>query len=83
MTYIISCPSTKQTIILDSVLDYNAASGRTSNTHNEAVVQYCEAGGLDVRYILESHVHGEIAAVAVVVVVQFGMKAASFSIACD
>ena len=46
-------------------------------------MQFCEAGGLDVRYILESHVHGEIAAVAVVVVVQFGMKAASFSIACD
>ena len=41
-------------------------------------MQFCEAGGLDVRYILESHVHGEIAAV-VAVVVQFGMKAASLS----
>lgn len=59
MTYIISDPGTKETIILDSVLDYDASSGRTSNTHNEAVVEYCTANELDVKYILESHVHGE------------------------
>lgn len=59
MTYIISDPATKQAIILDSVLDYDASSGRTSNSHNDAVVDYCAANSLDVRYILESHVHGE------------------------
>lgn len=59
MTYIISDPGTKETIILDSVLDYDASSGRTSNTHNEAVVEYCTANELDVKYILESHVHAD------------------------
>ena len=58
MTYIISDPDTKQTIILDSVLDYDASSGRTSNAHGEEIVQYCTENELDVRYILESHVHG-------------------------
>jgi glyoxylase-like metal-dependent hydrolase (beta-lactamase superfamily II) len=58
MTYIISDPSSTESIILDSVLDYDAASGRTSNTHNQAVVEYCSVNHLDVKYILESHVHG-------------------------
>ena len=59
MTYVISDPASKETIILDSVLDYDASSGRTSNVHNDAVVEYCTANSLDVKYILESHVHGE------------------------
>ena len=59
MTYLITDPASKATIILDSVLDYDAASGKTSNAHNEAVVEYCTANSLDVKYILESHVHGE------------------------
>ena len=59
MTYIISDPSSKDAIILDSVLDYEPNSGRTSNTHGEAVVEYCTANSLNVKYILESHVHGK------------------------
>jgi len=59
VTYIISDPSTKQTMILDSVLDYDASSGRTSNAHGESVASYCAANELDVRYILESHVHAD------------------------
>lgn len=59
MTYIITDPATKQTIILDSVMDYDASSGRTSNTHGEAVVEYCTTNSLDVKYILESHVHAD------------------------
>lgn len=60
MTYIISDSASKDTIILDSVLDYNASSGRTSNTHGEAIVEYCTANELNVKYILESHVHGKL-----------------------
>ncbi|KAL7534653.1 hypothetical protein ACHAWF_004908 [Thalassiosira exigua] len=59
MTYVVSDPATKRALILDSVLDYDAASGRTSNVHGEAVADYCDANGLDVRYILESHVHAD------------------------
>jgi len=59
LTYIITDPSSKETIILDSVLDYDAGSGCTSNTHGEEVVKYCTDNGLIVKYILESHVHGK------------------------
>lgn len=60
LTYIITDPSSKETIILDSVLDYDAGSGCTSNTHGEEVVKYCTDNGLIVKYILESHVHGKL-----------------------
>ena len=59
LTYIIIDPTSKETIILDSVLDYDAGSGCTSNTHGEEVVKYCTDNGLIVKYILESHVHGK------------------------
>lgn len=52
-------PKPKATIVLDSVLDYDASSGRTSNGHNEEVVSYCTEHSLDVKYILESHVHAD------------------------
>jgi hypothetical protein len=60
MTYIISDPSSSESIVLDSVLDYDAASGRTSHTHNRSVVEYCTSNNLNVKYILESHVHGMV-----------------------
>lgn len=59
MTYVVSDPCTKETMILDSVLDYDASSGRTSNVHGEVVAGYCAEKGLDVRYIFESHVHAD------------------------
>lgn len=59
VTYVVTDPTTMATVILDSVLDYDAASGRTSNEHNDKVVEYCRANSLDVRYILETHVHAD------------------------
>jgi len=59
LTYIITDPTSKETIILDSVLDYDAGSGCTSNAHGEEVVKYCTDNCLIVKYILESHVHGK------------------------
>lgn len=58
-TYIVSDPATKKTMIIDPVMDFDMASGRTSNEHNDAVVAYCEESKLDVEYIVESHVHAD------------------------
>lgn len=58
-TYVVSCPETKKTMILDSVLDYNAASGRTSNEHSEKVLAHCKDKGLTVEWVVETHVHAD------------------------
>ncbi|KAL7516699.1 hypothetical protein ACHAWX_001684 [Stephanocyclus meneghinianus] len=59
VTYVISDPASLETIILDSVMDYDASSGCSSDEHNKRVVAYCEEHKLNVRYILESHVHAD------------------------
>jgi glyoxylase-like metal-dependent hydrolase (beta-lactamase superfamily II) len=59
VTYLITDPATKETIILDSVMDYDASSGCSSDEHNELVVAYCDEHQLVVKYILESHVHAD------------------------
>jgi len=59
VTYIVTDPATSSTMILDSVLDYDPASGCTSNTHNDEVIAYCNENKLKVDYILETHVHAD------------------------
>jgi len=58
-TYIVSCPNTSKTIVVDPVMDYDAAAARTGNTHSEKVVAYIEENKLDVELIAETHVHAD------------------------
>ena len=45
--------------IIDSVLDYDQAAGRTDTTSADAIVDFIKAEGLTVAWILESHVHAD------------------------
>ncbi len=58
-TYVVSDSRSKQAFILDSVLDYDAAAGRTSSSSADAVIAYVSEHGLSVTYILETHVHAD------------------------
>ncbi len=59
ITYIVSDPATSRAAIIDPVLDYDAASGRTSTVSADAVIGYLEKNGLGVDWILETHVHAD------------------------
>ena len=59
VTYVVSDPATRRAAIIDPVLDYDAASGRTSTTSADAVVEYANANRLGVDWILETHVHAD------------------------
>ena len=59
VTYVVSDPSSKRAAIVDPVLDYDAASGRTSTTSSDEVIAYVEGSGLGVDWILETHVHAD------------------------
>ncbi len=59
VTYVVSDPNSKQAVIIDPVLDFDLASGRTSSAGADAVVRHCEKDGLDVRWVLETHVHAD------------------------
>jgi len=59
VTYVVSDPETASAAIIDPVLDYDAASGRTATRSADAVVDYVKANALSVEWILETHVHAD------------------------
>lgn len=59
VSYVVADPSTKQCAIVDSVLDYDAASGRTSTDSADAILEFVSDQGLEVQWILETHVHAD------------------------
>ena len=59
VTYVVSDPSTGRAAIVDPVLDFDPASGRTSTASADAVITYVNNNGLGIDWILETHVHAD------------------------
>lgn len=59
VTYVVSDPATKRAAVIDSVLDYEAASGRTSHGSADRVIEYVEANRLEVEWHIETHAHAD------------------------
>ncbi len=58
-SHVVSDPATKRAAIIDSVLDFDQASGRTSTASADAVIAYVKSEGLTVDWILETHAHAD------------------------
>ncbi|WP_298186089.1 MBL fold metallo-hydrolase [uncultured Pseudomonas sp.] len=58
-SYVVSDPSTAQCAIIDSVLDYDAAAGRTNYASADKLISYVREQGLSVQWLLETHVHAD------------------------
>lgn len=58
-SHVVHDPDTKAAAIIDSVLDYEAASGRTSYASAEKIVEYVRTEGLRVEWQLETHAHAD------------------------
>jgi glyoxylase-like metal-dependent hydrolase (beta-lactamase superfamily II) len=58
-SYVVSDPDTRQCALVDSVLDYDPASGRTSFASADHLVAHVRSNGLTVQWILETHVHAD------------------------
>ena len=59
VSYIVSCPETGRAAIVDPVLDYDIYSGRTETAFAERLVGRVRERGLEVEWILETHVHAD------------------------
>lgn len=59
LTYVVSDPASKKCAIIDSVLDYDMPSGKTSTISADKVISYVKEQGLHVEWILETHVHAD------------------------
>ncbi len=58
-TYVVHDPATGDAAIIDSVLDFNHAAGRTSPESADKVIEFVREQGLSVRWILETHAHAD------------------------
>ncbi|WP_104097284.1 MBL fold metallo-hydrolase [Stutzerimonas kunmingensis] len=58
-SYVVSDPQTRQCAVIDSVLDYDPASGRTSHATAQRLVDYVREQDLKVQWLLETHVHAD------------------------
>lgn len=58
-THVVHDPRTRAAAIIDSVMDYDPASGRTSFHSAEQVVAYVRQENLNVLWQLETHAHAD------------------------
>ncbi|MCC5960277.1 MAG: MBL fold metallo-hydrolase [Rhodobacteraceae bacterium] len=59
VTYVVRDPSSAKCAIVDSVLDFDYASGRTDTRSADAVVAFVKDKGYEVEWLLETHVHAD------------------------
>lgn len=59
VSYVVRDPGSRACAIIDSVLDYDPASGRTAERSADAVIDYVKAEGLEVVWQLETHAHAD------------------------
>ena len=58
-SYVVSDPATNKAAIVDSVLNYDPKSGRTSKESADEIIAYVREQGLEVQWIVETHVHAD------------------------
>lgn len=58
-SYVAWDPATQQAAVIDSVLDYDAAAGRTSHVSADVIVDFVRAHGLHVQWVIDTHVHAD------------------------
>lgn len=58
-SYVVWDPTTQKAAVIDSVLDYDAASGRTNHASADAIVDFVKAKGLIVEWVIDTHVHAD------------------------
>lgn len=59
ISYVVHDSATMRGAVIDSVLDYDAASGRTSTASAEAIIAYVRDAGIGIDWLLETHAHAD------------------------
>ncbi|OZB60148.1 MAG: MBL fold metallo-hydrolase [Lysobacterales bacterium 14-68-21] len=73
-SYVVSDPGTRRAAVIDSVLDYDAASGRTRHDSADAIVAWVREHDLTVDWVIDTHVHADHLSAAPYIQQQLGGK---------
>lgn len=59
VSYVLRDPESNACAIIDPVLDFDAAAGRTRSGSADKILAYIRLHGLEVKWIFETHVHAD------------------------
>lgn len=59
VSYVVSDPVTKACAVIDSLLDYDPASGSTNTTSVDTLIAYVKEEKFTVKWIIDTHVHAD------------------------
>jgi glyoxylase-like metal-dependent hydrolase (beta-lactamase superfamily II) len=59
VSYVVADPRSRRCAVIDSLLDFDAASGRTAHRSADRIIDHISAHGLVPQWILETHVHAD------------------------
>ena len=59
ISYVVWDKATKQAAIVDSLLDFDQASGRTNTASADKMIAFVKEAGLTVDWIIDTHVHAD------------------------
>jgi glyoxylase-like metal-dependent hydrolase (beta-lactamase superfamily II) len=59
VSYVVKDPDGRSCAVIDSVLDFDYASGRTDTKSADEIIAHIRAEGLEVQWLLETHVHAD------------------------
>ncbi|MGH8811402.1 MAG: MBL fold metallo-hydrolase, partial [Advenella sp.] len=72
ISYVVHAPNDSHCAVIDSVLDYDAASGRTSTASVQPIIDYVRSRQLQVQWLLETHAHADHLSAAPILATQLG-----------
>ncbi|MEH6834204.1 MULTISPECIES: MBL fold metallo-hydrolase [Falsihalocynthiibacter] len=59
ISYVVSDPDTKTCAVIDSVMDIDYAAGRITYEHADKIIAFIRENGLNLEWIIETHVHAD------------------------
>ena len=74
ISYVVRAPGERACAIVDSVLDFDYASGRTDTQSADAIIAFVKAQDFCVEWVLETHVHADHLSAAPYLQAQLGGK---------
>lgn len=59
ISYVVKDPASRACAVIDSVMDIDYAAGRISSEHADEIIAYITAEGLELEWLIETHVHAD------------------------
>lgn len=72
ISYVVADPATQKCAVIDSLLDYDCAAGRTHTASADRLIEFVKTQGLSVEWIIDTHVHADHLTAAPYIKAQLG-----------